>query len=107
MPASDAVRPAAAHRRAVKAFLEGGCIRTPNEDRRSAEGHHVYKKGWEVRFVVRSKSDVARLLCLLADAGLTAGSSYRRSPNTWAIPVYGREQVTRFMGWLEGSRRRP
>lgn len=105
MPTIDAMSPVAAHRRAVKAFLDGGYVRTPNEDRR-AEGHHLYKKGWEIRFILHSKPEVARLVRVLEDAGLTPGSAYRRSPNTWAVPVYGREQVTRFMGWMEAPRRR-
>lgn len=105
MPTLDSVRLGPAQRRAVEVFLNGGCVRTPNEDRLE-EGYRSYKKGWEIRFTLRSKPEVSQLRLILQDAGLDAGSSYRKRERTWILPVYGRDQVTRFLRWVDETENR-
>lgn len=88
-------------REAVARYLSGpGCIRFPNDDRRD-EGHDVYKKGWEVRFAVRSRPEAAEVNRILVRAGLSPGRPYRKSPTRWILPVYGRDPVHRFLAWVE------
>lgn len=86
--------------RTVESFLKGGCVRVPNGGRRG-EGHRVYKKGWEARFYVGSEVAVGKLRRVLARAGLEAGREYVKGPGRWILPVYGREQVARLLGWIE------
>lgn len=86
-------------RRAAELFSRGGCVRRPNDDRRS-EGHRVYKKGWEVRFYVGSKAEAAEAGRILRRAGLVAGRAYYKRPALWILPLYGRDQVERFLAWV-------
>lgn len=105
MPTIDSARLDPAQRRAVDFFHNGACVRTPNEDRLD-EGYRRYKKGWEVRFSVHSRSEATELRRVLVAAGLRSGRSYRKHQTTWIVPMYGRDQVTRFLGWVEGAGRR-
>lgn len=89
-------------RRVVEFFLRGGCLRTPNDDRRE-EGPAVYKKGWEVRFYTGSRTEAGQLRALLREVGLKPGSPYRKRPNRWIQPVYGREQVETFIRWVRAA----
>lgn len=102
MPTVDSVRLSPAQRRAVELFHKGACVRTPNEDRLE-EGHQKYKKGWEIRFSVRSRSDASELKRILQSLDLRSGRPYRKHQTTWILPMYGREQVQRFLGWAEGA----
>lgn len=106
MPTVDAVRLSPARRRAVGLFRDGACVRTPNEDRREKESHCVYKKGYEIRFYTRSRAGAAEVERVLTAAGLRAGRPYRKHENTWITPMYGRDQVTLFLGWVERTDRR-
>ena len=93
-----------AQRELVARFrASGGSIRQPKDERR-AEGADVYKKGWEVRFNVASKSDALAVQKVLARAGLRGGRPYQKTPNRWIQPLYGRDSVNRFLRWLNASR---
>lgn len=90
-----------AQREIAELFLRsGGCVREPNEERRS-EGHRTYKKGWEVRFNASAKSEAITIHALLERAGLTAGRPYRKAPGRWILPLYGRDSVKRFLSWVK------
>lgn len=75
-------------------FLQrNSCLRRPSSQRRK-EGAEAYKKGWELRIVVDSSSELAQVRRLLRTAGLTPAKAYRKRQK-WVQPVYGREAVTR------------
>lgn len=91
----------AAQRELADRFLaSGGSIRKPHESRKS-EGSRRYKKGWEIRFNVASKTEAAALQALLQRAGLQGGRPYKKRPNRWIQPLYGRDHVQQFLGWLD------
>lgn len=90
----------ASQRRAAELFLRGGCVRRPNADRRP-EGHRIYKKGWEVRFYAGTRAEAIEAEKILERAGLQPGRPYRKRPTLWILPVYGREQVERFLAWVD------
>lgn len=92
----------AAQRQAVEAFRRGAFVRAPSKARLK-EGHRTYKKGWEIRFPVGSRSEADVLRRLLKQAGLDAGRAYRKSATSWILPLYGKESVARFLGWLPPS----
>lgn len=105
MPPVDTAQNRPVQRRAVEVFLNGACVRTPSEERRE-EGHDKYKKGWEIRFSVRSRAEATEVRRTLDAAGLQPGRPYRKHKTTWIVPMYGRDQVTRFLGWVEAADRR-
>lgn len=90
----------------VRAFRElHGYVRRPNEERRGELGqrhYRIYKKGWEVRLLARDEVELERLRRWLRDAGFTAGRPFRKGARL-CQPVYGREQVARFLELLDRS----
>lgn len=91
----------------VSAFQKNGYLRFPDPDRRKLETRN-YKKGFEIRIVVESKSGVAPLARLCRQLELKPGKPYSKGER-WVLPIYGREAVERFQKWIQkrdGSRRR-
>lgn len=73
-------------------FLQrNSCLRRPNSLRKK-EGAEAYKKGWEMRIVVESATELTQLRRLLRKSGQTPAKAYRKR-NKWIQPVYGREAV--------------
>ena len=66
--------------------------RVPNEERQEEEGWTWYKKGYELRIVVKTQEDIKRVRRLLNEAGINPGKPFRKSQQ-WVQPVYGREAV--------------
>ncbi len=65
--------------------------RMPDETRQE-EGWGSYKKGHELRIVVKTQDDVKRLRKLLQDAQVKPGKAYRKA-RQWVQPVYGKQAV--------------
>jgi hypothetical protein len=65
--------------------------RVPNPERQD-EGYDEYKKGYELRIVVRTQNDLKTVRRLLLDAGITPGKPFRKA-RQWVVPVYGRNAV--------------
>lgn len=89
-----------AQREVVEAFRKNGYVRAPKSDRLT-EAHGAYKKGWEVRFPVRSTSEAEALRDSLREAGLEAGKEFAKTKTRWIVPVYGRKQVQRLLDWAQ------
>ena len=92
------IKPTKAEALLIERFLRGGCVRTPNPARRKAVSkakRRKYKKGYEIRFVTRTATELRRLQKLLAEAGLKFGKPYRKARQI-IQPVYGRQSVERF-----------
>lgn len=65
--------------------------RVPDETRQE-EGWGSYKKGYELRIVVKSQDDVKKLRKLLQDSHIKPGKAYRKAQQ-WVQPVYGKQAV--------------
>lgn len=72
-------------------------MRKPRADRLKRDPYGVYKKGYEVRFLVASKAEVRELRRCLAELGLKPGRPYAKE-SRWIVPVYGRRAVEIFEG---------
>lgn len=71
-----------------------GYMRLPNEKRRKAD-KQKYKKGYEVRFVAHSESELKQIRQALTNTGFKPGKPYRRF-NQFIQPVYGKRTVENF-----------
>lgn len=65
--------------------------RVPDETRQD-EGWKEYKKGYELRIVVKTQDDLKRVRKLLQDAAIKPGKAYRKAQQ-WVQPVYGKQAV--------------
>jgi hypothetical protein len=85
-------------------YLEGsGYVRRQNAARRKKLGegwHRDYKKGWEVRLLARNQTEAKRLSRCLKLLGYSHGSTFEKGTRL-CIPIYGREQVARFLAMVE------
>jgi hypothetical protein len=77
--------------------------RVPNQERRE-EGWSAYKKGYELRIVVKTQDDVKRVRRLLQDAGIHPGKPFRKAQQ-WVQPVYGRQAVNSLVAIKRKKRR--
>ena len=93
-PAPD--RLAAAEATLRTCFAMSGYIRRRSATRLTTDGSTRYHKGDEVRLVVRTRAELARIRQLLALFGLRPGQPFRQV-NRLVQPVYGREAV----GWFK------
>ena len=66
----------------------------PDEERRQREGQ-AYKKGYEIRLVAESESELETIRQNLLAAGFPAANPFFKR-NRWIQPLYGREAVERF-----------
>ncbi|MCI0699654.1 MAG: hypothetical protein L0241_01020 [Planctomycetia bacterium] len=79
----------------VELYQRGGCIRQPNPVRR-AEEKRTYKKGYEVRLYVTTKTELTRIRRLLRQVGFKKlGSAYGKHRG-YIQPLYGQEAVKWF-----------
>lgn len=69
-------------------------VRRPDPARRKpgTDSYRKYKKGWELRIVVDSAAELARLRRLLRHAGHPPAKAFRKRLK-WVQPVYGRDAV--------------
>ncbi len=70
-------------------FCRNGCMRLPDVARQK-EGHTKYKKGYEIRFVAESKTELNQIRRLLKQTGLKPGNPYQKGYQ-FVQPVYGKE----------------
>jgi hypothetical protein len=75
-------------------FARNGYLRGQSNDRLD-EGHEAYKKGWEVRLVLHSSSEVDEVRRLIERAGMRPGKVFQKH-QCWIQPIYGRDAVMRF-----------
>ncbi len=65
--------------------------RVPDETRQE-EGWSAYKKGYELRIVVKTQDDLKHVRRLLQEANIKPGKAYRKAQQ-WVQPVYGKQAV--------------
>ncbi len=86
----------ASDQRALAAvYARGGYARFQNPDRHANEGSQRYKKGDEVWLMAASDEELASLQSLLDATGFKAGKPFAKGSRI-CLPIYGREQVSRF-----------
>jgi hypothetical protein len=66
--------------------------RVPDETRQEEEGWSAYKKGYELRIVVKTQDDLRKVRRLLKEAGIHPGKAFRKSLQ-WVQPIYGKQAV--------------
>lgn len=86
-------------RRLGRFFNRNSYCRRPDEDRLQ-EGHRAYRKGWEVRLVLKDEDEVGLVNPLIRRVGLNPGKAFQKGKK-WIVPVYGREAVESFQQWSE------
>jgi len=91
------------HARLLQLFRRNGYTRAPRDERRRELGRK-YKKGWEVRLVLKTQEELDEVRGLLAQAGLKAAKPFKKSKR-WAQPIYGKEAVELFLQWSSTQRR--
>jgi hypothetical protein len=81
-------------------FQRNGCIRWVDPEMKEKLGYKKYKKGYEVRLVAQNEKELAALEKALKAAGFKHGKPYPKNKQT-IIPIYGKEQVERFIDEVE------
>jgi len=78
-------------------FDRNGYVRWQNPHRLADEKQkRTYKKGDEVRLVARSIDELETIIRLLERADFKPGRPFEKA-NQWALPIYGRHEVARFL----------
>ena len=80
-------------------FHRNGYVRylDPKQLKREGTGYH---KGDEVRLVANTMNELRIIRRLLREAGFTPGKPFAKSKQ-WRQPIYGRENVLRFLELIE------
>jgi hypothetical protein len=81
-------------------FARSGYVRRQNPSRVSEEGSSRYKKGDEIRLVIKSEDELVRVRSLLEAAGFKPGKPYSQG-SRFRQPLYGRRQVEAFLAAIE------
>ncbi len=84
-------------------FIRKGYVRAANEYLRRTRGR-AYKKGYEVRFVLKSVQERNEVRDLLLEVGLKPGNPFEKHSRI-VQPVYGRESVRKILSWVARVRR--
>ncbi|MEW6745238.1 MAG: hypothetical protein AB1486_20995 [Planctomycetota bacterium] len=80
-------------------FRRNGYVRRKNSERHRELGSRLYRKGDEVRLVAGSREELATIRQLLSRAGFKPGRPFVKG-RQWRQPVYGRDEVARFLALL-------
>lgn len=84
-----------ARRRLLAYFKRNGYVRSPNFKLKKYVSADKYKKGWEIRLVAKTKSELFLLGELLDEVGLKKGKPFKKGGLT-VQPVYGKQAVEWF-----------
>lgn len=79
-----------------ESFDRAGYVRVYDPERRRSDGQ-AYKKGFEVRLVAGSESEIRGLQECLVNVGLRPGRPFTKHSKI-VLPVYGRRAVEWFRG---------
>ncbi len=87
----NAAPPEASPQLLKEIFMHNAYIRVPNKERQKELGQK-YKKGYEVRFAVKTEDEVEALSRLLREAGFSPARPFRKAKQI-ILPVYGEKAV--------------
>lgn len=90
-----------AGKRLARYFWRNGYVRRQDSVRVSQDGPAKYKKGDEVRLVAQSEAELQEIRLLLVEAGFQPGRPFAKGRQI-RQPIYGREEVTRFLELIRG-----
>ncbi len=79
-------------------FVRNGYVRVQNPDL-VEPGGRAYKKGDEARLVAANRAELAEIRRLLKEAGFRIGRPFAKA-NQFRQPIYGRDQVARFISLM-------
>ena len=91
-------------RRLGRFFNRNAYFRRPDRARQQG-GHRAYRKGWEVRLVLKDEDEVGLVSSLIRQVGLNPGRAFRKG-RKWIVPIYGKEAVVSFQEWGQLLERR-
>ncbi len=91
-----------AARELVAYYRRNGHMRWPNPERVAREDAQTYKKGVEIRFSAYTEAEAKRIMTLLRQLGFRHGRTHNKGALV-RIPVYGMDQVNRFLEMLEAE----
>lgn len=87
-------------------FHRNGYVRHQNEDRLDELGPQIYKKGYEVRLTAHSEEELAQIQAWLRQLGFTIPKPFTKGEH-YRQPLYGRQQVERFLGLVGPKQPKP
>jgi hypothetical protein len=82
-------------------FARNGCIRIPDVRRRKKE-RQKYHAGYEVRLVALDSEELSLATACVRALGLRRGSAFVKGSRT-VLPLYGKDQVEKFCGFVRGA----
>ena len=80
-------------------FQRNGYIRRQNTEHLKQVGYMLYKKGFEIRLIAHSVNELHHIQFLLQVLDFTISKPFSVA-NHFRQPIYGREQVTRFLSLI-------
>lgn len=83
-------------------FQRNGYVRVPNRETKKELGKS-YKKGYEVRFVLETQSELDQVRDLLMQAGFKPGKPFKKHSRI-IQPVYGKRAVGFFQPLLRNTK---
>src|SRR5574337_136091 len=84
-------------------FKRNGHFRIPDKKRKK-EGSQVYKKGYEIRLLAATKTELKIINLLLKKSGFKPGKPFEKG-NQFVQPVYGKQAVKEFRHLLAKYKR--
>ena len=84
-------------------FQRNGYARHPKATRQSEEGSAKYKKGAEIRLVLKSQAEVDAAYHALIQLALKPGAPFAKAKQL-VLPIYGKKKVTRFLQIMESPK---
>ena len=82
-------------------FNRNGCFRIPDKSKIKEQGTQSYKKGYEIRFVLRDDQELKKVKKLLGKAGFKCGKPYSKV-SQMVQPVYGKKAQEKFRQFIAG-----
>ena len=81
----------------IQFFMRNGYIRQRNPEREKQLGQR-YKKGYEVRLVAETQSELKVIRQLVRRAGFKLSKPFHKK-NQIVQPIYGKQAMTKFLLW--------
>lgn len=83
-------------------FRRNGYVRPPADKRLEDESVGIFRRGFEFRLSATSKAELRLIRRLLREAGFKPGSPFVKG-RQYRQPVYGREELERFLDLIGGE----
>ena len=84
-------------------FQRNSYARRPKATRQEEEGSAKYKKGTEIRLVLKSEAEVEAARQALIQLALKPGAPFAKAKQL-VLPIYGKKKVARFLQMMESAK---